>query len=274
MRKVTRRASHPPEADTEGTWAISYGDMITLLLSFFVLFFTMDPKKEKAQGLMDSLKVSLADLQSGQSGTSGSDIVKTQPKVLTPQLDVAVKEANLHFVDFNKKLIVDFNDISFFKSGEIQVTDEGVAVLRAFAQKYLPYAGSYMLQIQAFTDMQPVRELKNRRYKDNLELSALRAIAAMRVLQQFGLPLSMMTLSGLGEIKNTHDFLLRLPSKPKTQIGLAATNPVATTSAGPDAVIPVVEQIGPKRNPANILNLSRKVLLVIMPRDEMKEPGT
>ncbi|MDW8190842.1 MAG: flagellar motor protein MotB, partial [Pseudobdellovibrionaceae bacterium] len=28
--------------DSEGTWAISYGDLLTLITSFFIMFFTAD----------------------------------------------------------------------------------------------------------------------------------------------------------------------------------------------------------------------------------------
>jgi flagellar motor protein MotB len=35
------------EEESEGTWAVSYGDMITLLLSFFVIFYNTDFEKEK-----------------------------------------------------------------------------------------------------------------------------------------------------------------------------------------------------------------------------------
>ena len=47
------------EVDSEGSWAISYGDMVTLLLAFFVLFFTVDPAVEKEEQLKDSLITAL-----------------------------------------------------------------------------------------------------------------------------------------------------------------------------------------------------------------------
>lgn len=40
MRKRKLKKIHSQiHTDSDGSWAISYGDMITLLLSFFVIFF-------------------------------------------------------------------------------------------------------------------------------------------------------------------------------------------------------------------------------------------
>ena len=41
LRKYRQLATEEGEIDSEGSWAISYGDMITLLLTFFILFFNM-----------------------------------------------------------------------------------------------------------------------------------------------------------------------------------------------------------------------------------------
>jgi flagellar motor protein MotB len=51
MKFVNLSKDHEEEVESEGTWAISYGDMITLLLSFFVIFFTTDFDKKKMQDM-------------------------------------------------------------------------------------------------------------------------------------------------------------------------------------------------------------------------------
>ena len=48
MSLIKKNRIHSEE-DSEGTWAISYGDMITLLLSFFVIFYNADFKAKKIE---------------------------------------------------------------------------------------------------------------------------------------------------------------------------------------------------------------------------------
>ncbi len=43
------------EVDSEGSWAISYGDMVTLLLTFFILFFSLDSTPQKYTAIQDAL---------------------------------------------------------------------------------------------------------------------------------------------------------------------------------------------------------------------------
>ena len=45
--KRLKREQEQIHIDTEGSWAISYGDMITLLLGFFILFFSLEPETKK-----------------------------------------------------------------------------------------------------------------------------------------------------------------------------------------------------------------------------------
>ena len=48
--------------DSEGSWAVSYGDMITLLLSFFVLYFTVDFEAQRDEQLKGAMLVELGKL--------------------------------------------------------------------------------------------------------------------------------------------------------------------------------------------------------------------
>ncbi len=192
MSFLTKESYHLEEAEAEGSWAISYGDMITLLLSFFVIFFTTDPKEEKSRKLNDYLAFTMDGLAALKAPEGSRRAGKTSPPDLR-DLDIKVHS-------IGDKVIITFGKFSFFESGSEVVRAEGVKVLEGFTQKYLPFVGNYQLSVKGFTDQRKVvRNLH--RYHDNLELSALRSISAMRVLQRAGIPLDRMEIAGAGEMR-------------------------------------------------------------------------
>lgn len=183
------------EEESEGTWAVSYGDMITLLLSFFVIFYNTDFEKEKTLKINHHLGFSIDSLNSSLKGSVDQETGKDYSAKLgdIKNLDIKVHEVG-------ENLVVTFGKISFFNSGQTDIREDAAEVLKVFAEKYLPYAGTYQVSIKGFTDKRPVRKIK-RAYKDNLELSVLRAVSAMRVLQKEGIPLRRMEIAGVGELK-------------------------------------------------------------------------
>ncbi len=202
------------EIDTEGSWAISYGDMITLLLTFFILFFSTDKEKDR----MDAMETSLVALFDNKVAPGAEPSPPTGPDAI-----VAEKlEARVHKV--GNKLIVEFPSVSFFKFGAVDLDTIGKSELKKFVNRYMPYAGNYLIGIRAYTDNKKVRAGgPGRRYADNLELSALRAVATMRYLQHLGIPLDRMRIGGYGELKLTAEDLSRaIASTPEyPQAGLA-----------------------------------------------------
>jgi flagellar motor protein MotB len=227
-----RRLTDHEEVDTEGSWAISYGDMITLLLTFFVLFYSTNKERDRLNVMQNSLLLAL-NKDSTQApkplNQAGQDPAMTD-KILK-QLD-----AKAHKV--GSKLVVEFPHVSFFKLGAVKLTKEGRRQLLDFVKIYMPFAGNYTLSIRAFTDHKKVLRLPGRGYNDNLELSALRSVSAMRELQHLGIPLHRMRLAGYGELNLAVEDLNRA---------------IAST---PDY-------------DANGMALARKVVLVIEP--ELKE---
>lgn len=239
-----QRVTDHQEVDSEGSWAISYGDMITLLLTFFILFFSTNPEKDRLEH-MDSLLLSKlkgegeqkqkgeagdqAGIKTegkepgqGQKGTEGS----TESKAgRDPAMDEKVKkdlDAQVHKV--GNRMLVEFPGTSFFDLGETTLTKVGEEQLKQFVVRFMPFAGNYLIGIRAYTDNKQVRK-DARRYKDNLELSALRAVATMRSLQHFGIPLNRMRLGGFGELRLTAEELQRAiastPEYPHKGLALA-----------------------------------------------------
>jgi chemotaxis protein MotB len=234
------------EVDSDGTWAISYGDMVTLLLTFFILFFSVEPRNTKKNDGISDMRISMNQVNNsmgstGNTGSAGSTesqsnanaqnlISKTDIKTL----EKLVEDLNGELIPYGKRLIVDFPGVSFFKSGKIPLTAKGAEVLREFYRIYLPFMDKYNLVVEAFADVKKVRQDIRVRFKDNLELSALRGVSAMRILQEAGIPLRRMRTAGLGEIELTIEQL---------------SNKTATS-------------------PSQLLDLARRVILVIEPEEK------
>lgn len=199
MNSSTRRLSlSPKEAeheDSEGSWAVSYGDMITLLLSFFVVFFTTDPQKEKVQRMSNHLGFELESLRPIYKGMVEQVTIMSNPIDYQEWKNLNIKAENV-----GDSIVITFGAVSFFDSGKTSLKESSLRILEAFAEKYLPYSGSYTLSIRGLTDKKPVTPGRHS-YQDNLELSSLRSISAMRFFRKKGIPLKRMEIAGLGELK-------------------------------------------------------------------------
>ena len=214
MRILKRDTQHiESETDSEGSWAISYGDMITLLLCFFILFFTTDSARDYQARLTSAMLAALNDERKSTEGAAPPLVLLDIGTKAEKGIDLTlVKTWNGSAHQVGEKLLIEFPGVSFFKSGRTELTREGRAALEDFTKRYMPYSGQYLANILAFTDHKKVLKSKSRRFDDNLELSALRAVATMRALQKTGIPLQRMRLGGHGELVTTAQELARLPA--------------------------------------------------------------
>lgn len=230
----SRRAENHEEVDSEGSWAISYGDMITLLLSFFIIFFTIDPTEKNNTNI--KLKMSLIETLNDKSSAAISDnaqslnVGRKDENGIDPDV---LKEWNGLAHDKGSHVIIEFPGVSFFNSAETTLTPKGHDALQKFVNVYMPYAGNYFISIRAFADRRGISDRSKHRFKDNLELTALRSVSTMRILQKAGIPLSRVRVGGYGEHIVTANELKEIPIS--------------------------------SRGPASELDLARKVVLVIEP---------
>jgi chemotaxis protein MotB len=246
MSEVTAKLRHieiHEEIDSEGSWAISYGDMITLLLSFFIIFFTIEPPQKNPMNI--KLKSSLVETLNGKSSAyAGEEKMEAKAEGASEDISIGkknetgvdpsiVKEWNGLVHDKGNHVIVEFPGVSFFNSSKTEITREGHKAIQRFVSVYMPYAGNYVLSIRAFADRRSVKQEKGKRFRDNLELTALRSVSAMRILQKAGIPLSRIRVGGYGEMITTADEMSALPANMRT--------------------------------PASELDLARKIVLVVEP---------
>lgn len=200
-RKSFRIRSQLHTAEIHNNWEISYGDMVTLLLGFFVIFFNVKNDPLNIQILLDKFKNHLKTADSPREQQNQQEV----PLALFHPL---AKEAEAMPLQVGNKLIIEFPGISFFEPGAVDLTDEGKKALSTFANKAKDFTGQFRYVVRGYTDNKSPG--KHPIYKDNLELSAFRSISAIRYLKEQGLKLSDMRIGGYGETEHSDR---RLPAE-------------------------------------------------------------
>lgn len=185
----------------------TYGDMMTLLLTFFVLMFSMstvDSAKFKAfidsfsgsSGILNGGQVILNDqgmlgngvqqFPNNQQITSLSDYESHQQ---TKELE-GIKEDLEEFI-YEEKLkekvgveqkgdaiIVTFDDVLLFETGKATLKPEAKEVLQTLGEGLLTYLDQgYRMSLEGHTDNIPI---STPQFPSNWELSAARAIAVAK----------------------------------------------------------------------------------------------
>ncbi len=195
MKENRLRAPFQTE-EVENNWAISYGDMITLLLGFFVLFFNIRTDVVNIKLLKKDLDEYFAAESNASRTPSSAQTPSGQETVPVITSNIANKlqiKSNIE----GERILVEFPGISFFNSGSRDLTKSGQEALAKFAKALDGHLGLFRLVVRGYTDQKPVSGRSG--YHDNLELSAFRSISAIRYLSQQGVHLEKMRIAGYGE---------------------------------------------------------------------------
>ena len=196
-----RRAQRNPE--NEGTklagWLTTFNDLVTLLMVFFVLLFTMSTvDTRKMQEFQYALQSGLGVLETGNK--VAISVKKTQPvedmsHIMTQAEGERSKKgaspAGNQWVDQIRQLIkadldiqvththqgtrLSFKDQVLFDFGKAEINPAGSAFLDQIADALdkIPYA----VRVEGHTDNVPIR---TRRFPSNWELSVARAVNVVK----------------------------------------------------------------------------------------------
>lgn len=175
-------------------WLLSYADMITLIMAFFVMLAAISKVDanlyEKVQSGMakeignrkterpiDDMKKELADVVSAMSG--GDSLA-----------DVATDE---------RGVVLNLDSGAMFKQGSAEVRPEVIPMLKEMAVTLNHKRfESYILEIQGHTDDTPVATPQ---YPTNFDLAAARALATLRAMKAQGIGEDRMVVSAYGQYK-------------------------------------------------------------------------
>jgi len=187
-------------------WIITYSDMATLLLTFFILYYSIAAQNlekfndiileesKKKPGLIElidsaSIKTSLQNLTRFKSHNIYNDI-----------RDFATDENNLGITQNKSKIIIRIPGKTLFPPASAVLAKEGWPILEETAAIFKKYP-NYKINIQGHTDDEPVATEK---FPTNWELSATRATAVLRFFIDKGLDPNRLTATGYADTFPLH----------------------------------------------------------------------
>ena len=172
-----------PRADADDDlWLVSYADLLTLLLAFFVLLLSMT---SLSKGRFETLASVLRGDPKSESQTLRED-VRLVAKELGADVTVREEAAGLG---------IEFAGGLLFSSGSDQLRPEGEQAVLRIAQA-LAKMKTARLVIEGHSDDVPVQRGP---FKSNWDLSASRAISVLEALEANGVPREWMSVKSYAD---------------------------------------------------------------------------
>lgn len=186
-----------PNEDT--SWLVTYGDMVTLLMAFFVLMFSAGKVSEEkyeqvaqsiAQGFNSPGPELIAEVASIAELASVEAVAQISPLATAKEmLDQLIEERDLagemstSFTPTGLK--IELSSSSFFASGFADVKESMIDSLIELSSvlQSLP-EGEYQVEVEGHTDNVPISTAK---FPSNWELSSLRAINVAHIFEDTGI---------------------------------------------------------------------------------------
>ena len=194
---MARRKKVEQKAESSGGWIVTFSDLMSLLLTFFILLYSMSSVSEaKFLEASQSLQMALNGRGGGTTIlTDSTSIVEEPPaspteEVINPEIEELyekvtgyVEENDLTSkvsVEMDKDgVYVDIQESVLFSSGSADVSEPGKQTLSVLAE--LVNSLKNDLVVEGYTDDVPIR---NSTFSNNWELSSGRAISVLRYLSE------------------------------------------------------------------------------------------
>lgn len=214
-----RKKKHNEEHENAERWLLTYADLITLLLAFFIMMYTFSKQDvQKYQEVSTHLKVIFAGgtgiAQKGSvSGTvplnpmsiikaaSGDEIKKRiEQEIKTVANTNGLKDTISIFSD-ERGIVIRIMDKAFFDEGKAELKDSAKNTL----DKIIPVIKQINnhIRVEGHTDNVPI---KTNEFKSNWELSVRRGTEVVRhLIERGGVPPQRISAAGYAEYRPVVD---------------------------------------------------------------------
>jgi chemotaxis protein MotB len=210
-------------ADEEGApaWMVTFADLVTLLLVFFILLFSISSvETEKFKSVLSSIQIALNEKTPAASQiiiqkiTPIPDII--EPPVPQPEVVDKSKDSDnndfLHDIESliqeqrlgefvyvyteGDRIIIRIKGTILFPSGDVELFDDAVPIFDDIYSLFKKYS-NYNIDIKGYTDNAPIA---TSRFPSNWELSAVRATTVLRFFIDQGITPSRLSATGYADL--------------------------------------------------------------------------
>ena len=188
-----RERRKEPEQNKSGDWLTTYSDMVTLLLTFFVLLFSFSEiDAQKFRSIMSSFQggtgvleggttLELEELDENFDGILEEDLEKLKD-ILEEYADSIGLGSQIVLSVEERGLVIRFMDNVLFDSGKADLKPESIEILKSIAEILnRKEFEERLIKIEGHTDTDPI--VYSRDFPTNWELSAARATNVLRYLE-------------------------------------------------------------------------------------------
>lgn len=189
-------------------WLLTYSDLITLLMIFFVVMYSMSQvDKAKFAAVAQQLSIVMGGGSETVLVDPGSGIMKDLPNSPNEQMDEAAKSLEEYIVQNGlgtmakiyrdeRGLIISLNEGLLFDLGSAEVDDKSKEILAKIASSVKPMPN--FVRIEGFTDNIPI---KTARFASNWELASQRAINVAKIMMDNGIAGERISTVSYGEYR-------------------------------------------------------------------------
>ena len=192
-------------------WLVSFGDLMSLLLTFFILLFSMstvsvDKFNQSVRGITEafggrSMTQDARTLIPNKIELNFKDMhpklkKKKQLKKELMQIKQMFEQAGIEaqVIEHGDKYVLRINSDKIFNPGSDVPTKEAMAYFNTFCKRFKN--SGYRINIIGYTDNRPIRSKK---FANNWELSAMRAVNILRLFVACGYNPKLLSAVGRGE---------------------------------------------------------------------------
>ncbi len=212
------RNRNRPQAEAEEgapAWMNTYGDMVTLMLTFFVLLFSFSTINAKKWEEIVKSFTGVAIVESGGGSEEIIDDGKLTPEMIAANNEIANKfddlyeqikkhiaekglEATLEVSNINGVITIRMKDSALFNSGKDTIRKDSVKILTDLVIIIKDYDNTIrMIRIEGHTDNVPI---SNANFKNNWDLSVSRAVNVLEyMLADSRISPDKLSVAGYGE---------------------------------------------------------------------------